>query len=91
MMDLQETETIRIDKLFYYLRLAKSRSISQSICESGHVRMDGKRIVSGHEKARCGSTITMPRGDAILIFTLDIIPKRRGSAKKAQSHYQIIK
>lgn len=90
MADLQETDFIRIDKLFYYLRLTKSRSISQKICETGHVRMDGKRIISGHEKAQIGSTITMPHGDTILIFTLDDIPKRRGSAKEAQVHYQII-
>lgn len=90
MTSVKETESIRIDKLFYYLRLAKSRSIAQKICESGYVRMDGKRIVLGHEKAEIGSTITMPRGNAILIFTLNAIPRRRGSAREAQSHYQII-
>ena len=90
MVDMQEIEIIRIDKLLYYLRFAKSRSISQKICETGHVRMDGKRIISGHEKVQIGSTITMPRGDAIIIFIVDNIPKRRGSATEAQSHYHII-
>lgn len=90
MADLQEIGSIRIDKLFYYLRLAKSRSISQKMCEAGHIRMDGKRIITGHEQAQIGSIITLPRGDAILIFALSVIPKRRGSAKETLSHYDIL-
>ncbi len=88
MADFQEIERIRVDKLLYYLRFAKSRSVAQKICETGHVRMDGKRIITGHEKAQIGSTITLPRGDIVMIFIVDNIPKRRGSAKEAQSYYQ---
>lgn len=87
---MQDIDNIRIDKLLYYLRFAKSRSIAHKICEKGHVRMDRKRIMSGHEKVHIGSTITLPCGDAIIIFTVDNIPKRRGSATEAQSHYRII-
>lgn len=82
--------SIRIDKLFYYLRFAKSRSIAEKLCEKGHVRLDGNRIKGGHEKIGIGSVITFARGDNVVILHLDAIPVRRGSAKEAQSHYQLL-
>lgn len=85
-----DASVIRIDKLFYYLRFAKTRAIAQKMCKKRFVRLNGKRVQSGHEKVVIGSLITMPRGDDIITIAIEAIPPRRGSAPEAQSHYHVI-
>ncbi len=85
-----KSETIRIDKLLYFLRLVKSRSIAQKICEAGHIRMDGRRIEHGHVLARENSQITMPYGNGVMMMKLCKIPIRRGPASEAREHYAIL-
>ena len=35
---------MRIDKLLWYLRLAKTRSIAQRLVAEGHIRRNGARV-----------------------------------------------
>ena len=35
---------MRIDKLLWFLRLAKTRSAAQALVGAGHVRLNGKRV-----------------------------------------------
>ena len=37
-------ETLRIDRYLHCIRLVKSRSLAQAVIDSGHVRIDGKRV-----------------------------------------------
>ena len=85
-----EVSSIRVDKLLYYLRFAKSRSIAQKICETGYVRMDGRRTLHGHDQVQIGSVITMPRSKDVMIIKICDIPKRRGPSLEAQSHYILL-
>lgn len=81
---------IRIDKLFYYLRFAKSRAIAHKLCDNGHVRVNGNRIKGAHEKIYIGAIITFALGDNVIIISIEAIPIRRGSASYAQTHYKIL-
>jgi ribosome-associated heat shock protein Hsp15 len=49
---------VRIDRYLYCIRLFKSRTLAQTVIETGHVRIDGKRV----EKpvGKCASAPLLP-------------------------------
>ncbi len=81
---------IRIDKLLYFLRLAKSRSLAASWSDAGHVRVNGRRIDRANAAVKIDDVITLPVGEAVLVFKLLAIPARRGPASEVQSCYDLL-
>ena len=79
---------MRIDKLLWYLRLAKTRPLAQAMAETGHMRINGRRIDRAHQKVARGDVLTIPAGTGIHIITVLALPTRRGPAPEAQSCYQ---
>ena len=80
-------ESLRIDKLLFFLRLAKSRSLALHWVEGGHIRVNGKRVEKGSAPVHVGDVITMPKQDDVMILQLTAIPHRRGPASEAQACY----
>ena len=81
---------MRIDRFLFFIRLAKSRTLAQSIIETGHVRIDGRRVVKPSEDVRVGQVVALPlRGEVRVIRGLEL-PARRGPAAEAQSTYEVI-
>jgi ribosome-associated heat shock protein Hsp15 len=79
---------VRIDRFLYFIRLAKSRTLAQSVIETGHVRIDGKRVEKCSEDVRSGSTIALLlRGRVRVLKVLDL-PRRRGPAAEARTCYR---
>jgi ribosome-associated heat shock protein Hsp15 len=79
---------VRIDRFLYFIRLVKSRTLAQSVIETGHVRIDGKRVEKCSEDVRSGSTIALPlRGRVRVLKVLDL-PRRRGPAAEARTCYR---
>jgi ribosome-associated heat shock protein Hsp15 len=56
---------VRIDKLLWYLRLAKTRAIAQTLAEDGHIRLNTRRIDRAHQKVACGDVLTVPVGTGV--------------------------
>ena len=81
---------MRIDKLLWYLRLAKSRSIAQGLASQGHIRLNGRRIERAHHKVDVGDVLTMPHGQGVRVIELLNLPVRRGPAPEAQSCYRVL-
>lgn len=79
--------TLRLDKLLWYLRFCKSRSTAQSLCEAGHIRIDGRRVERGHAPVRAGCTVTLPLAGGVRVVRITALPVRRGPATEAQSCY----
>jgi ribosome-associated heat shock protein Hsp15 len=79
---------MRIDKLLWYLRLAKTRGLAQDLAEAGHMRINGRRIDRAHQKVAPSDVLTIPAGQGIRIVTVLALPNRRGPASEAQSCYQ---
>jgi ribosome-associated heat shock protein Hsp15 len=79
---------LRIDKLLFFLRIAKSRTMAQSWAEAGHIRVNGRRIERGSAAVSVGDVITLPKGEAVLTVKLLHLPVRRGPAAEAQLCYQ---
>ena len=82
------TEALRIDKLLWYLRFAKTRSTAQAQVEQGHTRLNGRRIEKPGHVVHAGDVLTLMiptstgnEARAIRILTL---PTRRGPANEAQ-------
>ncbi len=81
---------LRLDKWLWFTRLMKSRSAAARLCESRHMRLDGRVIDRAHAPVRVGQVISFARGSQILVIQVCELPSRRGPASVTQGHYQIL-
>ena len=79
---------MRIDRYLHCIRLIKSRTLAQGLIETGHVRIDGKRVLKSAEEVREGQVIALPLHGAIRILRVLALPQRRGPAAEARSCYE---
>lgn len=79
--------SIRLDKLLWYLRFARSRSIAQAMVAAGHIRVAGRRVTRASAAVHAGETIVLPVGERIEVIRLLALPLRRGPAPEAQACY----
>ena len=79
---------MRIDRLLHCIRLVKSRTLAQALIETGHVRVDGKRIEKPSETVRVGSVIALPLHGRTRVLKLVSLPSRRGPAAEARTCYK---
>jgi ribosome-associated heat shock protein Hsp15 len=81
---------MRIDKLLWFLRLAKTRSIAQALVQEGHIRLNGRRIERAHQKVSAGDILVIPLGSGVRVIELLALPARRGPAPEAQACYRVL-
>ena len=81
---------MRIDRFLFFIRLTKSRTLAQGLLETGHVRIDGKRVDKPSEEVRAGSVIALPLHGVARIIRVLSLPARRGPAAEAKQHYEEI-
>ena len=81
---------MRIDKLLWFLRLAKSRSLAQQLIAAGHVRLNQRRIDKGGAAVRAGDVLVLPLPRRLLVIEIVALPNRRGPAAEAQSCYRVL-
>ena len=81
---------MRIDRYLHCIRLVKSRTLAQVLVDSGHVRVDGKRVQKASEPVRVGSTVALPLHDRVRVLRVTALPRRRGPASEARECYQEI-
>ncbi|KHK89596.1 RNA-binding S4 domain-containing protein [Novosphingobium malaysiense] len=81
---------MRVDKLLWYLRLAKSRSVAQAMAAGGHMRLNGRRVDRAHQKIGAGDVLTIPAGGGVRIIEILSLPPRRGPAPEAQACYRVL-
>ena len=79
---------MRIDRFLHCIRLAKSRSLAQSIIEAGYVRIDGRRVQKSSEEVRSGSVIALPLQERVRVLRVLEIPSRRGPPAEARACYE---
>ena len=79
---------MRIDLFLHRIRLVKSRTLAQSIVETGYVRVDGKRIEKTSEQVRDGSVIALPLQGKVRVIRILALPARRGPASEARACYE---
>jgi ribosome-associated heat shock protein Hsp15 len=81
---------MRVDKLLWYLRLAKTRSVAQAMAEGGHMRLNGRRIDKAHQKIAVGDVLTIPLDAHVRVIEIIALPLRRGPAVEAQACYRVL-
>ena len=79
---------MRIDRFLFFIRLIKSRTQAQSVIETGHVRIDGKRVEKSSEDVRVGSVVALPLHDRVRVLKVINLPDRRGPAAEARACYE---
>lgn len=79
---------MRIDRYLHCIRLVKSRTLAQTIVETGHVRIDGKRVEKPSEAVKIGSTVALPLNNHVRILRVLSLPQRRGPAAEARTCYE---
>jgi len=79
---------LRIDRYLHCIRLVKSRTLAQGVIDTGHVRIDGRRVEKVSESVRVGSTIALPLNDRVRVLRVLALPVRRGPASEARLCYE---
>jgi ribosome-associated heat shock protein Hsp15 len=81
---------MRIDKLLWFLRLAKTRGAAQALVGEGHIRLNGRRIGRAAQGVAVGDVLVLPRPNGVAVIELLALPVRRGPAAEAQSCYRAL-
>lgn len=81
---------MRIDKLLWFLRLAKTRSAAQLLVGEGHIRLNGRRIERTAQGVAVGDVLVLPLGQGVTVIELTAMPVRRGPAAEAQGCYRVL-
>jgi ribosome-associated heat shock protein Hsp15 len=76
---------MRIDRLLFFLRLAKSRALAQKMVEGGHIRIDGQRVTQCKHSVAVGQALTLVAHGQLRVIRLEQMPERRGPAPEAAS------
>jgi ribosome-associated heat shock protein Hsp15 len=79
---------VRVDRFLFFIRLVKSRTLAQGLIETGHVRIDGKRVEKSSEEVRVGSILAFPLHERVRILRVLCLPERRGPATEARACYE---
>ena len=81
---------MRIDRYLHCIRLAKSRTLAQTLIEQGMTRIDGKRVEKASEPVKVGSVIAVPLRGQVRVIRVLALPDRRGPASEARAAYEKI-
>ncbi len=81
---------MRIDKLLWFIRLAKSRTVAQAMAEAGTIRLNGRRVDRAHLRVAAGDILTVPVGMRVRVIEVLALPVRRGPASEAQGCYRAL-
>ena len=79
---------MRIDRYLHCIRLVKSRTLAQAVIETGHVRIDGRRVAKASEDVRVGAIVALPLRDHVRVLKVLALPQRRGPADEARACYE---
>lgn len=79
---------MRIDRFLHCIRLVKSRTLAQSLIETGHLRINGRRVEKPSDTLRVGSIVALPLRGQVRVLKVLALPTRRGPAAEARTCYE---
>ncbi|MEO7278106.1 MAG: S4 domain-containing protein [Sphingomicrobium sp.] len=79
---------MRIDRYLHCIRLVKSRTLAQAVVETGHVRIEGRRVLKASEEVRVGNVIALPLRGEVRVLRVVALPERRGPPALARVCYE---
>jgi len=87
---MDESAPQRLDKWLVVARFARTRSLAQALVASGHVRLDGKRVLAHDRKLRAGDVLTLALPHATKVVRVKACADKRGSFAVARELYEEI-
>ena len=82
------SESLRLDKFLWFVRLAKTRSFAQEVAEKGRLRISGRVIDRAHAPVRVGDVLSFPLHGRVRVIRVLALPARRGPPAEAQECYE---
>ena len=79
---------MRIDRLLFNLRFAKSRTLAQKWIAEGHIRCNSERVTRQDLDVAAGDVLTLPLHSKVMVIELLALPARRGPASEARQCYR---
>lgn len=79
---------MRIDRLLYALRFAKSRTLAQRWIAESHIRRNGERVTRQDMPVAIGDVLTLPLKQKVVVIELLALPGRRGPPSEARACYR---
>ena len=83
--------TMRLDRFLWFARIVKTRAQAQAIAESGHLRIDGRRVERAHVLVRPGNILAFSLRGGVRIVRIEALPARRGPPAEARACYAELK
>ena len=80
-------QALRLDKWLWFTRLTKSRTLAQALCESRHIRLNGKVVERSSTQVKPGQVLTIPLREGIRVVRVETLPARRGPFVEAARAY----
>jgi ribosome-associated heat shock protein Hsp15 len=77
----------RLDKWLWFARFYKTRSLATAAIVGGKVHLNGERVKPARG-VRSGDRITLSLDGVVAEFEVLGIPRRRGPAPEARTHYE---
>ena len=81
---------MRLDKLLYCLRFAKTRGAAQRWIAEGHIRHNRNRVTENDYEVAPGDVLTLPLKSGVLAIEIVALPTRRGPADEARACYRAL-
>ncbi len=81
---------MRLDRLLWFLRLARTRSRAQQWIGQGHIRRNGQRVERPGQAIAPGDILTLPLPRTVVVVEILALPSRRGPAVEAQACYRVL-
>jgi len=81
---------VRLDKLLWFLRFAKTRAVAQALVEQGHARLNGRRCERSAQRIAVGDVLVLPLPGGVQVVEILALPERRGPAAEARSCYRVL-
>jgi ribosome-associated heat shock protein Hsp15 len=80
----------RIDKWLWHARVVRTRPAAAALTASGHVRINGRRVISPGHSVRPGDVVTVVLDRAVRVLKVLGFSERRGSADAARSLCEVL-
>jgi ribosome-associated heat shock protein Hsp15 len=81
---------VRLDKLLWFLRFTRTRPLAQALAETGHIRLNGRRVERSAQAVQVGDILVLPLASGVRAVEIMTLPLRRGPAMEAQACYRAL-
>ena len=78
---------LRLDKLLWFARIAKTRALAQALAEGGRIRLNGRPVDRAHALVRPGDVLSFAQRGQVRVLKVEALPARRGPPAQARAHY----